>query len=65
MLRELDLVALAVVALGALHILRYRAGRDVRRQRRVALETWETEGGAVPVGPSPTAAPIPPVAHRA
>lgn len=57
------LTAVAFLALGFL-------GRDLydhlrvarrRKEQQQALETWEGEGGAVPISPSRTAAQVPPV----
>ena len=59
-MRTLDIVAAAVLACGLREILRSIRGKDLRSARREALQTWETEGGAVPVSPSTTAAQVSP-----
>lgn len=57
------LTAVAFLALGFLGRNLYEHLRGVRhrKEQRQALETWEGEGGAVPVSPSRTAAQVPPV----
>ena len=59
-MRTLDIVAAAVLAWGMRGILQSIRASAVRRDRREALQTWETEGGAVPVSPSTTAAQVSP-----
>jgi hypothetical protein len=59
-MRTLDLMAAATLALGVRAILRKGAARSERTQRREAIQTWEDEGGAVPVSRSATAAQVSP-----
>jgi hypothetical protein len=59
-MRTLDIVAAAAVALGIREILRTRRARADRRDRRESLQTWEAEGGAVPLLRSATAAQVSP-----
>lgn len=59
-MRILDIVAAAVLACGLREILRSIRGKALRSDRREALQAWETEGGAVPVSPSTTAAQVSP-----
>lgn len=59
-MRTLDIVAAAVLACGLREILRSIRGKALRSDRREALQTWETEGGAVPISPSTTAAQVSP-----
>jgi hypothetical protein len=56
----LDFVAAATVVLGLREILRVGRARAARRERRESLQTWEAEGGAVPVSRSSTAAQVSP-----
>ena len=63
MMRGLEILAVAALALGARHILQYAAYKHGRRDHREALQTWEAEGGAVPTSRTRTAmqvSPIPP-----
>ena len=62
-MRTLDIVAAAAVALFIREILRTGRLRADRRQRRESLQTWEAEGGAVPVSRSATAAQVSPPPH--
>jgi hypothetical protein len=59
-MRTLDIVAAAAVAFFIREILRTGRLRADRRDRRESLHTWETEGGAVPVSRSTTAAQVSP-----
>lgn len=55
--RGIALLALLALGTGAKHILGHAAAhRRTRREQREALQTWEAEGGAVPVGRSQTTA---------
>jgi hypothetical protein len=65
MIRELDLVALTALALGVAHVRRHFHGAGERDARRVALQTWEAEGGAVPVSRSSTVAQVSPAPDAA
>jgi hypothetical protein len=55
---DFTLVALAGLALGVRHILGYLS--DKAHRPSDPLQTWESEGGAVPVTPNRTAAQIGP-----
>lgn len=57
MTRGIALLALLTLGAGAKHILGYAARKRTRREQREAVQTWETEGGAVPVGRSQTMRP--------
>jgi len=59
-MRTLDIVAVAIVALGLRELLRAAKVRADRRERRESLQTWEDEGGAVPLSRSATAAQVSP-----
>lgn len=59
-MRTLDIMAAAAVALGLREILRVGRTRAAWRERRESLQTWEAEGGAVPVSRSSTAAQVSP-----
>ena len=59
-MRTLDIVAAATVVLGLREILRVGRFRAGRRERRESLQTWEAEGGAVPLSRSATAAQVSP-----
>ncbi len=59
-MHALDIVAAAAVALALREILRTNKVRADRRDRREAVQKWETEGGAVPVSRSVTAAQVSP-----
>jgi hypothetical protein len=59
-MRTLDIVAAAIVALGLRQLRRARKVRADRRERRESLQTWEAEGGAVPLSRSATAAQVSP-----
>jgi hypothetical protein len=59
-MRTLDLMAAAMLALGIREILRTSSTRRERTRRREAIQTWEDEGGAVPVSRSATAAQVSP-----
>ena len=52
--------ALAGVALGAGHFLRFLSEHGKNRLQAEKLEVWEGEGGAVPVEPTRTAAQVSP-----
>ena len=54
MSHDFTIVALAGVALGTRHVLRYLAHRKAHQPD--PIQTWESEGGAVPVAPNRTAA---------
>lgn len=59
-MRMLDVVAVGAVALAVREIMRTPRVHADRRVRREALQTWEAEGGAVPVSQSTTAAQVSP-----
>lgn len=59
-MRVFDLIAIAALGAAACTILRINSMRSDRRARREALQTWEAEGGAVPVSPSTIAAQVSP-----
>jgi hypothetical protein len=59
-MHALDIVAAATVLLGLREILRVGRVRADRRERRESLQTWEAEGGAVPLSRSATAAQVSP-----
>ena len=62
MTRGIALLALVALGAGARQILGHAARKRARSERREAIQTWEAEGGAVPVDPSrTTASQIPPV----
>lgn len=70
MTRGIAFIGLLAIGLAAHHILhyaRYKRARykRARREQSRALLTWEAEGGAVPTGPSRTAAQVTPVPARA
>jgi hypothetical protein len=66
MTRGILVFALLALAASAKHILGYAARKRALRDRREALQTWEAEGGAVPVGRSQTtASQIPPATFAA
>jgi hypothetical protein len=48
--RDATVIALIALAVGAYHLLDYRARRHHRPGQPDPLQTWEAEGGAVPVG---------------
>jgi hypothetical protein len=56
--RILSLISIAALGAGAAHIARYGSRRRV--DAPAPLQTWEAEGGAVPVGPTQTAAQVAP-----
>jgi hypothetical protein len=58
------LLALVGVSLGARHVFSYLARRRALRlaKKPEPIQSWETEGGAVPVAPNRTAAQTTPVA---
>jgi hypothetical protein len=58
MAHGLTLLAAATLTVGALQFLDYVKSRGKRRAQREALQTWEDEGGAVPVSRSTTAAQV-------
>jgi hypothetical protein len=62
--RFITALALLAIALGAKHIVGYAIARRQRREQREALQTWEGEGGAVPVTPGRTAAQVMPHPER-
>jgi hypothetical protein len=55
-MRELEILAVAALALGASHFLNYLALRRDRREQRSAVHAWEAEGGAVPTSRTSTTA---------
>ena len=55
-MRGLEILAAATLACGAMQILQYAARKRGRSEQREALQTWETEGGAVPTSRTGTAA---------
>jgi hypothetical protein len=59
MVRGLEILAAATLACGAMQILQYAARKRGRGEQREALQTWETEGGAVPASRTGTAAATP------
>ena len=59
-MRTLDIVAVATVAFGLCEMLRTSRTRAYRRERRESLQTWEAEGGAVPLSRSAIAAQVSP-----
>lgn len=59
-MRELDLFAVAALALGVVHVRRHLQARREKSAPREAIQTWEAEGGAVPVSRSATAAQVSP-----
>lgn len=59
-MRGLTIAAGAMLAFGAKKLLGYLRRKAGRRTQREALQTWEAEGGAVPVSRSRTAAQVPP-----
>jgi hypothetical protein len=65
MTRGIAFVGLLAIGLAAQNILHYARYKRARREQNRALQTWETEGGAVPTGPSQTAAQVTPVPARA
>jgi hypothetical protein len=65
MTREIAFVGLLALGLAAQNILHYARYKRARREQKRALQTWEAEGGAVPVGPSQTAAQVTPEPARA
>lgn len=58
MSRYFTVIALVGVALGARHFLGHRSRRNA--QRTDSIQTWESEGGAVPIASNRTAAQIAP-----
>jgi len=61
MTRGIALLALLALGAGARQIVGYAARKRAVREGREAIQTWEAEGGAVPVGHSQTtASQIPP-----
>ena len=65
MTREIAFVGLLALGLAAQNILHYARYKRARREQKRALQAWETEGGAVPTGPSQTAAQVTPEPARA
>jgi hypothetical protein len=59
MTRGVALIGLLALGLAAQNVRHYVRYMRTRRERRRALQTWEGEGGAVPAGPSTTAAQVP------
>jgi hypothetical protein len=59
-MRVLDVIAAGAVVLAVREILRIGKVRADPRDRREALQTWEAEGGAVPVSRSTTVAQVSP-----
>jgi hypothetical protein len=65
MTRRLTILAAATLALAAKHFLQYAGRKGTRRAQREALQTWEGEGGAVPVSRvSTTAAQVAPTSRH-
>ena len=60
MTRGIAFVGLLALGLAAQNILHYARYKRTRREQHRALQTWEAEGGAVPTGPSRTAAQVTP-----
>jgi hypothetical protein len=60
MTRGIAFVGLLAIGLAAQNILHYARYKRARREQNRALQTWETEGGAVPTGPSQPAAQVAP-----
>lgn len=60
MVRECTLLALVGVVAGTRHVMQWRASRRDRMQAPDPLESWEAEGGAVPVAPGRMAAQVSP-----
>jgi hypothetical protein len=60
MTRSIAFIGLLALGLATQNILHYARYKRARREQRRAVETWETEGGAVPTGPSKTAAQVTP-----
>jgi hypothetical protein len=60
MIRGTTLIGLLALGLAGFNLLHYARYRQGRRDQRHALQTWEAEGGAVPTGPSTTAAQVTP-----
>jgi hypothetical protein len=55
-MRELEILAVATLAFGAVHFLKYLARKQDRREQRGELHAWEGEGGAVPTSRTRTTA---------
>ena len=55
-MRELEILAVATLAFGAAHFLKYLARKHDRREQRGAVQAWEAEGGAVPTSRTRTTA---------
>jgi hypothetical protein len=58
--RAITTVAFAALALGGRHLYRHLKNRKKNKLQQAKLETWEGEGGAVPVARDRTAAQIAP-----
>lgn len=65
MSRGIAFVGLLALGLAAQNVLHYARYKRARREQHRALQTWETEGGAVPTGPSQIAAQVTPEPVRA
>ena len=63
--RGVAMLGLVLLGFGAKHWLSYAAYRRSHQDRREAINTWEGEGGAVPVAPTRTAAQVEPTANMA
>ena len=55
-MRELEILAVAMLAFGAAHFLKYLSRKEERREQGGAVQAWEAEGGAVPTSRTRTAA---------
>lgn len=60
MTRATAFFGLLAFGLAAQNLRDYARYRRARREQRRALQTWEAEGGAVPTGPTTTAAQVTP-----
>lgn len=60
MKRIFNTLAIGMLALGGRHYYSYLKSRKKDKLRKVKLEVWEGEGGAVPVAPDRTAAQVAP-----
>jgi hypothetical protein len=66
MTRGILILALLALGAGARQIFGYAMRKRTVRERREALQTWEAEGGAVPIGRSQTtASQVPPAGFAA
>ena len=60
MTRGTAFIALLALGLAGQNIVHYSRYKRARREQKRALQTWESEGGAVPTSPSTTAAQVAP-----